>query len=432
MRLNQIFSHLFQISFVSLVRKNLVLFFSALFIFVMPGTLKASNGIRVIGPDAQITAMGGAGVAMPTTPAAAFLNPAGFKNSIDQAELALAVIFPDLGMGSSLAPAGNPDAVNASSTNATAFLPAGGVVSSVWDGRIALGLSFYSSGGVQVEYPVSRVNSAFTNNAYDNSVLYANLKIIPGFSIEVVENLTLGAGLDINYSFLETNSAVPAPGFPETTGSSQLDSALGIGGRIGLIYEPLPWLKVGATYLFRNRFQRFDRYADLFFAGVDLPQQVAVGLAFLPMDGMSILADFRWIDWSSGIIGTSPLAGGFGWRDQYVAAIGFSYDFDEKFSVPLAFRIGYNYGSSPISSPVAFANLLFPPIVEHNLATGLGIDFHKYFSMDLTYLREFPNTITDDGSLNPAGTGAFTSASSNTLLMSFRGHWGRSAKQRSK
>jgi long-chain fatty acid transport protein len=315
--------------------------------------------------------------------------------------------------------------VNVGGTESPVLIPNGSAVFSLLKNeRLSLGIGAIFSAGFQVDFPVSRLPSLLTNNQYDHSGRYANLKIMPAVSFKIRENLSIGAAVDINYAMFESDSAVPAPGFPETGGRSRNDTAFGIGGRIGLIYRPHPRLQIGAMYVTPQHFQKFDLYTDLIHGSLDLPQEVVFGLAVNPFEGATLLTDFKWINWSSGFLGSPISAGGLQWRDQYVFAGGFQYDFHPHFRVPFTFRIGYNYGRSPVSSASAFQNVLVPTVVEQHFTTGLSYEISRHIGFDAAYVHDFAHTVTDNGSALPAGTAAFVGNGGNAIALGIHGSWG--------
>ncbi len=393
--------------------------------------LWASNGFQVIGVGPVDLGMGGAGVARPQSSQAIYVNPAGMNEVGNRADLTFTVAFPHTFMGTSLAPAGNPEAVRVSGTQDAVLLPNGSVVFSLLKNqRLSFGVGALFNGGFSVEYPVSRLPNALTQDRYDRSGKYANLKILPAVSFKILDNLTLGASVDINYAMFSSDSAVPVTGFPETVGSSRGDSALGLGGRIGLIYGPHPRIRIGAMYVTRQFFQRFNRYSDLFNnQSLDLPQEAIFGLAVTPFEGALLLTDFKWINWSSGFLGKPVAQGGLQWRDQYVFAGGFQYDFNPKFKKPATVRLGYNYGRSPVTPGAAFSNVLVPNVVEHHLTAGLSYEITKHIGFDAAYVHDFQNTVTDNGSLNPQGQGAFLGSSAEAFSVGIHGTWGKSKEE---
>ncbi len=393
--------------------------------FGLGSMAQASNGLRTISSGPVSLGMGGAGVAGDKTSNTIIINPAGMNDVGNQTDLNFTVALPNTRMGSSLAPAGNPDAVFVNGNDDALLLPGGSMVFSFMENnKLSLGVGAFFTAGFSVDFPVSRFNKAITNNLYDRSGRYGNLKMTPAAAYRILDNLSIGVGMDINYAFFQTDSVVLAPGFPQTAGTNRTDSALGVGGRFGLLYKPIKRLSIGVTYVTRQIFQQFDRYTDLINTGLDLPQEVAFGLAFQPFEGARLLTDFRWINWSSGFIGRDLALGGLQWRDQYVFAGGFEYNFYPKFDLPLAIRMGYNYGRSPITPANAFRNLTIPLTIEHHLTAGMSMDLNKHIGADIAYIHEFGNIVTDNGTGNPSGRGSFVGASANAFSIGIHGRWG--------
>ena len=79
------------------------------------------------------------------------------------------------------------------------------------------------------------------------------------------------------------------------------------------------------------------------------------------------------------------------------------------------YRLGYNYGRSPVPSSAVFQNLLIPAIGEHHFTTGFSIFLTKKIGIHAAYIRDFVNTATDDGSINPLGAGATYSVGGNAF-----------------
>jgi len=308
---------------------------------------------------------------------------------------------------------------NTTSKDEGALLPNVSVTFPFLDGRLALGVGSFVNCAFGVDYRASRLPTVLTNNTYDTVSRYGLIKFIPALSYRIIDNLYVGAGLHVNYAFIHSNSATAAAGFPETSGGGRFDPALGIGGNLGLIYEPLDWLSLGVTYTTRQYFEVFDRYKDLFLGSMDMPQEVAAGVTVSPFEGGLVLADFRWINWSGvGTLGNSPVNGGFGWRDQYVGMLGLQYDFDPKFTVPLTVRVGYNYGRTIIPNQFVYQNILVPAITEHHITAGLGYDLTEKIGLNVSYSHFLENTQTDDGTVNaPGGASMKMSANAFTLQL---------------
>lgn len=410
--------------------RTLSLFILFAGLLAVPSLGLASNGIQTISSGPASIALGGAGVAKPLDSNAIRINPAGLGAVANQADLSFNVAFTRAKMGSSLAPAGNPNAVSVNGVEPAALLPQGSLASHVFSDKFTFGIGAIPTAGFRVDFPQSRLNPAVTGNTYDRSGEYVNIKAIPAASYQLMDNLSIGMGLDINIAMFHTDSATLALGAPETMGLNHTDQSLGIGGRIGIIYAPVDMLQIGAMYVTEQFFNTFDFYTDLAPIGVNLPQEVQFGLALMPFKGATLLTDFKWLNWAgAGFLGSSLASGGAQWQDQYVFAGGFQYDFDPAMGFPLVLRAGYNYGRSPITPTTAFRNLLIPAVIQHHVTAGLGMDLSEHIGLDAYYVHEFRNTVTDNGTGQVIGTGSFISQQAEAFGIGVRGAWGKASKE---
>jgi len=136
------------------------------------------------------------------------------------------------------------------------------------------------------------------------------------------------------------------------------------------------------------------------------PQEVEFGVAYVPVKGLTLAADVKWINWSATIDKpklklSNPPAGfpelpdqefDMGWDDQWVYAIGAEYVINAVHTV----RCGFNYGNNPV--PDDKLNPLFPAIPTTHLTLGYGANFGKW-SLDLAYEHAFEE---EQKSTNPA------------------------------
>lgn len=382
----------------------------------------ALNATQLIGVGAIHRSLAGAGVARPLDSTAVYLNPAGLQRLGPRLDTGFTVVFSDVDMDTSTAPAGNPAAVNVDSNDTPALLPFGSLVLPLGK-RAAVGMGTFITNGFGVDFPVSRL--AAGGNTFDMTGRYGLLRITPAASYKVLDNLWVGGGIQIGIAMLNTDGATAA--FTETTGRNRTDQALGISGNFGAIYEPLSWMSLGVTYNSRFFFQQFDRYKDLLSSSLDLPQMVAAGVAVRPLstDELTLMADFRWINYSQiGIISNDPTAGGFGWRDQYIGIVGVQYDFRPRLHFPVELRMGYNYGRNVITPGAVTANILAGNGIKHHLSAGVGLYPVPNLEMHLSYTRNFRASLVDDGSSVPALAGGRVSGDSNIFSLQFAVHFG--------
>ena len=270
--------------------------------------------------------------------------------------------------------------------------------------------------GCGVDYEKSRLGSGITGNGFDKYTDYQFITIAPAVSYEVSKELSLGVAANFNFSSFATNAANSS--YLETSGSNSMDHAYGGGFVVGAIYN-LKKIAFGLSYTSKQWMGSFRKYQDVV-PQLDLPQQIAAGIAFRPTDKWLIETDFKWINWKgSQVLREIPSEGGFGWEDQYVYAIGSQYQLTPK----IALRAGYSYGKTPIREDRVFANALFPSTVEHHLGLGIGIKTSAKSDFSLTYEHGFKNELTDNGtgdSYSANGKGTKIDLVCNAIIAEWR------------
>ena len=153
-------------------------------------------------------------------------------------------------------------------------------------------------------------------------------------------------------------------------------------------------ISLGTSYESHNWQGHHYKYKDCL-PYIDEPPIINAGISIKPIKDLELTYDTRFINWTDvKIAENSPDNGGFGWKDQWVFAVGSEYT---TFKDKLKLRLGYNYGRSPIQRDVVFANALLPVIVEHHLTTGFSYYITKALSMDFAWEHGFKNSMSDKG-----------------------------------
>lgn len=373
----------------------------------------ATNGVNLIGVSPASRAMGGIGVGAEVGATdAVFRNPAwmsaekGFKVSFG------GILFmPNVKTTANGLFANNqfPGFSFDEKSGSDMFtIPEIAIVNQIND-KLNFGIGAFGVSGMGIDYRKAGVESrqgtpgnppTYTiNPAKVQPINYTNfqfMRIIPAISYKVMPGLSIGIGVDLAWGSLDMGQ-----------GASQ---SYGIGAQLGVAYD-LGMIQIGANYqtpvamTYKNVYNttqdqlgtRDSKAEDM---KLTQPQELAVGVGLKPMDNFKIGFDIRWINWS-GAKGYKE----FGWKDQWVFAIGGEYKIDK-----LALRAGYNYGKSPlddytlgasaqnlVSIPdfantfneyqVAAFNLVgFPAIAEHHITLGAGYEFTKHFTVNISYV----------------------------------------------
>lgn len=363
---------------------------SALLLALLSPMAFATNGFNLIGFGTESTLMGGADIAVARDTSALNTNPAGLTQIHGQAfdGFASGLRTFDLVHKDSFGNEKHAD-------NEYTFLGGGGYAASLESVPCTAGVGMFSQGGAGGVF--KHINTAFGNRD-DMSSLFAMAKISPGIGCRINDAWSVGASLAITYasvrqSFFPNTSVAAAP----FAGYSLKDaSALKVGFKLGVQYRVNPSLTLAATYTEKTELPLTDgelranysgmglgtvTYGNAAVTGLALPREVALGMAFKPVDALLLSFKVNWINWADAIKSvtlrvTDPdnslapaayqIVTPGDWKNQWVFASGLAYNWNELTTL----YAGHNYGSNPI--PSQNASPLLAGILEHHVTLGVA------------------------------------------------------------
>jgi long-chain fatty acid transport protein len=253
------------------------------------------------------------------------------------------------------------------------------------------GIGLYGTSGMGVNYSRGRVGDlasmgpygpTATQSSVDQKTSLSIAKLTMTYAHKFDDGLSIGAGPIFVFSRFQTdmlNASYIAQ-------SGEWDTAVGAGFIIGVNKRFNDKLTIGGSYMSEQFMTEFDEYSNLLDGSLNLPQQLTVGLAYNVRTNVEVVLDYRWIGWSH----LDTLGDQFGWEDQNIVKAGVTWGATDR----LTLRGGISHGNSPIGNDVAFANSLFPAIMETHLACGASYAFDK-FNLDLAYIHALEATQTD-------------------------------------
>jgi long-chain fatty acid transport protein len=224
------------------------------------------------------------------------------------------------------------------------------------------------------------------------------LSIMLGPSYRILEGLSVGAAISVlANSGMVLDNTVPAASSHEVQNDLRWDLKPTAALIAGVRYRPVSSLTLGATYrsaLYhrldvdtRTRVEVSGVVVDvgLILEGVMwyTPQQVAAGVAWQPVERLTVAADVTWYDWSAYpgpfIVATpapdSPVAQTLSFparepvafSDVVVPRVGAELLLADR----VALRAGYSFRPTPAPAPRALANLLDAD--THVITAGTGV-----------------------------------------------------------
>jgi long-chain fatty acid transport protein len=225
--------------------------------------------------------------------------------------------------------------------NAIGWLPAGGLfvvvpVAEKWN----VGLGTLSYFGLSEKYDDNWVGRYYVQNG-----TLIGMTIMPSVSFQATEWLSIGAGLNAMYGYLNTEMAVNIPLSPTDGQMSLKDHAWGVGANVGLLIKASEQTRFGVTYLSPVK---LDFAATPTFAqfvppssseldlGMTVPQSVMVSAYHELNERWAMMADFGWQNWSefgyvqAGVEGGATTTLNLEYQDTFHGAVGAQYRGFEK------------------------------------------------------------------------------------------------------
>lgn len=353
----------------------------------------AASGTRMLGFSARDSGMAGATTASSEDTSCLIKNPAGLVRIGNRVDVEYLNLIPQhVTMhteGGVLANAGKDQ------KSTVTYIPAADLaVSYKVPGTdkypVSVGCGMFTMAGVATDYPSPRINELLVG-VYDKMIDLRSVRFAPGIAVALTDKLSIGATGNIALQGLKTDMAQTS--YKETVGSGKWDFTAGGGFTLGLLYEFNEMLSAGASYESHTWMGYHRSYKDVLFP-VDEPPVINVGLSFKPIKDLELTYDTRYINWTNvKAAAKGPESGGFGWRDQWVFAVGSEYTFRDK----LKLRLGYDYNRSPIQAHVVFANAYLPVIMEHHLTMGFSYFILKDLSLDFAWEHHFVGVKVDSG-----------------------------------
>ena len=393
---------------------------------LLAGPAARGIGLSQDGAGGRAAGMGGIGTAVADDPLSAlFNNPAALA---DLGSRPQAQGGGDLGfLGGSFHNRANADA----SLDSVAGM--GQFAASVPVGPLSFGV------GVNPDL-AARVSGRYTDapGGADGATSYGNtrntselllLRSAAGAGYRLAPNCFIGLtiGLLYNVNELRTNYVFQSqPALRGIKTGLDLDtSGLGYNFQAGFRWRPVPSVSLNVAYTSRSQVQSHglatgDAGAQLRNLGLgaappdfayearvtnDFPEVVNAGVAWQPRKGLTVGAQFDWINWSqafndlpihltngnnatlNSVVGSHtvnddvPLR----WRDSYVGRLGAEQDFCAHWAA----RLGYAYGNHP--TPADTLTPLTAALPEHLLTAGVGYRAGR-FRVDAAYQWQIPGT----------------------------------------
>lgn len=273
------------------------------FLFLLGGSIiiMSSNvyagGIETSGVGVKALGMGGAFIALANDTTAVFYNPAGLAQSQKGINVDTAFTYTAPHLSYTLP---NGEEQKAVEEEYPLFF---GLSSGVAH-PLVFGFGMYSQ--------YARTTDWFedaSNNFGPLRSKIIRLDYVPTIAYEITSQLYLGAGFVISQTEEEWENPIPVafgPGGIPVAFTQYSDEAdgFGYGANVGILYKITPELSLGAVW--RSEINtKLEGKADVEGLGEDdynlnwdFPQSAGVGIAYKPLENLTIALDLNWTNWS--------------------------------------------------------------------------------------------------------------------------------------
>lgn len=351
---------------------------------IAPAAL-ATNGYFLHGVGTGSKAMAGATTALPQEALDAETNPALGVFVERGHSLSLALFSPDRSYTVNGNPSGYPQtfglAPGTVTSKSTLFpMPAAGFNFRPTE-LSAFTVNFTAHGGMNTDY---RTNTFYGSN--HTGVDLAQMFLSGTYARKITKNQSLGisaifAEQRFKASGLEAFAAFSAD--PDCLTGNGYKWSHGAGVKVGYFARPLPSFSIGAAFNPPIKMTKFGAYCGLFAEDgrFNIPGSGSLGIAYQPMDAITITSDYQRIHYSDvpsvgnaliPNIVTAPLGSdngaGFGWRDINVYKVGVQW----KASDTWTWRAGYAKADQPIPDSEVLFNILAPGVIEQHVTFGFS------------------------------------------------------------
>ena len=257
-------------------------------------------------------------------------------------------------------------------------------------------------------------NQGYLARYYVKQATLVGITFAPVASYQVNEQISIGGGPNIMVGYMKTTANINNV-LPVGTGDGQLevkDTAVGVGGQFGVLYEPKQGTRIGVTYYspIKLNFSDTPTFSNLgtignnlqangvlnkrLDLGITVPQHVIMSGYHELTDRLAVMGDFGWENWSKfgqvdvAVVGTNTtsLTTTSHYNDTYHVGIGTQYRLNPEWLL----NGGFAYDSSMVSA----ANRSIALPVGATYKFGLGANWLMSpkvklgFSYELSYIGD--------------------------------------------
>lgn len=305
--------------------------------------------------------MGGAGTAQPLDATSVIANPAGQVKLFNHFLFNFGFIYQKQRVKTAKAMIGNPFHQN--QNNQIKYVPTGTIGFNYrFNDQWTLGFASTGGGGF-VRYRHSVTNPAFQNPPFgDFNKQVVNSVILSAITLGYAPTKCQGYGISMLVGYSSFKADIIMPDSTEVKGHLKRDKSIGLGARIGGLWDLTNYLTLGISAASPVFGTLHRKYRQLYKHKFQIPGTARVGLTW------HVTPRVHWsIDFKELFYGNSKwVKDGQGWRNLIIFLTGVLYDITDD----LTLGIGYNHSRVPFKNQWALYNAMSVPLDKHHYSGG--------------------------------------------------------------
>jgi len=363
----------------------------------------ATNGMNSEGFGPKDRGMGGAGVARATETQSIVNNPAAVTAVGNRQDIALGLFSPNDRGFTITGNAGGAFDQSQTSDDKIFPIPFYGYSKQLSNGS-AWAFTISALGGMNTDYP-DNFGANLTAGPCPTCVGPTGLDLAQMFfggtyGATFSNGVSWGVTASLDYARFEAEGLQAFQGAsadPANMTNKGVDTAIGIGLKVGLRGDFESGGTWGASYRFKTDMSEFDKYAGLFKnqGDLDIAPTFTVGVALPVADKTTLALDYHFINYEAvdtiadptSLFPPNPFGSsngpGFGWNSISVIKAGIEVETSDN----MIWRGGINVGESPLDKNEFSTAFLVPATVTTHLAVGFTKILNDKRELTAVYVR---------------------------------------------
>jgi long-chain fatty acid transport protein len=398
----------------------------------------SGDGVVLDGISPRSLSRGGANLAHFDNGGVMHDNPAAMTNIAGQG-------IVDVGVVTLLTDFGYADDRRQATDTSFTPLPQLACVRKTDDGLWAYGIGLFTPAGFVETFDMQGPFPLVGEQRYKS--FGSLMKVVPGASCQLTDQLSLGATLGVGVSHAELEGPYFLQGPSPLAGTPTLLDTQGTGATVvwslGLQYALTPSTMLGASYIHESSFALHgNTRVDVPLMGgtmydselhVTWPRSVGLGIRHELCPHQILSADVIWYGWSSafddfGLRLTSPRNPNFPelvdrlplrWRDTVSVRLGY----ERQVAIGGTLRFGYAHHRNPI--PNATLTPFIQGTLENSFSVGYSLPWHEWeFDLGYMYLFGPDETVETSGLLGGDFNNSKHDAQIHAIFLGFMRRFG--------